>query len=190
MRFDGKHPEVGLCGLQCVPEDLDDVDHEERQGSSGGDWRLLGMHEVLQPLVLRGIAEDELDVEAQGIVFDNLGIGWGQIAAEQNGMGTSVRLDWTFAHHERGPKIYGTAYYAFDNSVLSVPLTRYIKSWGKHWGSELECSHHIQWQGQWRRVDAIAAALRHDHPESFRPVHVRCRTGETKRFGAFTKVVR
>ena len=28
------------------------------------------------------------------------------------------------------------------------------------------------------------------HPESFRPVQVRCRNGETKPFWAFTKVVR
>ena len=82
------------------------------------------------------------------------------------------------------------AHYAFDNGVLSLGLTRCIEYAGKHWVSELECSRHIQWQGQWRRVDAVAAALRHAHPESFRPVRVRCRNGETKSFLAFTKVVR
>jgi hypothetical protein len=82
------------------------------------------------------------------------------------------------------------ASYAFDNGVLSLELTRCIEHAGKHWVSELECSRHIQWQGQWRRVDAVAADLRHEHPASFRPVRVRCRNGETKALWAFTKVVR
>jgi hypothetical protein len=82
------------------------------------------------------------------------------------------------------------ANYAFDNGVLTVEVARCIEEAGKHWVSELECSRHLQWQGQWRRVDAVAAELRRDHRESFRPVQVRCRNGETKSFWAFTKVVR
>ena len=82
------------------------------------------------------------------------------------------------------------AHYAFDNGVLNLELTRCIEHAGKHWVSELESSRHIQWQGQWRRVDAVAEALRHAHPESFRLMRVRCRNGETKAFWAFTKVVR
>jgi hypothetical protein len=70
------------------------------------------------------------------------------------------------------------ASYAFDNGLLTLELTRFIESIGTHWGSELESSRHIQWQGQ--RVDAVAAALRHGHPERFRPVRVRCRNGDTK----------
>jgi hypothetical protein len=82
------------------------------------------------------------------------------------------------------------AHYAFDNGVLSLELTRVIESAGKHWVSELECSRHLQWQGQWQRVDTVAQALRQAHPESFRAVRVRCRNGETKAVWAFTKVVR
>jgi hypothetical protein len=82
------------------------------------------------------------------------------------------------------------AHYAFDHGVLSLELTRGIEQAGKHWVSELARSRHIHWQGQWRRVDAVAAELRCEHPESFRPVQVRCRHGETKSFLAFTKVVR
>jgi hypothetical protein len=82
------------------------------------------------------------------------------------------------------------AHYAFDNGLLTVELTHFIESVGKHWVSEVECSRHIQWQGQWRRVDAVATELRRDHPESFRPVRVRCRNGATKQYWAFTKVVR
>ena len=82
------------------------------------------------------------------------------------------------------------AHYAFDHGVLNLELTRGIEHAGKHWVSELESSRHIQWQGQWRRVDAVAGALRHAHPESFRLMRVRCRNGETKTFWAFTKVVR
>jgi hypothetical protein len=82
------------------------------------------------------------------------------------------------------------ANYAFDNGLLTWELARCIESVGQHWVSELECSRHIQWVGQWRRVDAVAAALRTEHPESFRPLEVRCRNGETKPFWVFTKVVR
>ena len=82
------------------------------------------------------------------------------------------------------------AHYAFDNGVLTLELTRGIESVDKHWVSEVECSRHIPGQGQWRRVDAVAAELRRKHPESFRLVRVRCRNGETKSFWVFTKVVR
>ena len=80
--------------------------------------------------------------------------------------------------------------YAFDKGVLTLELTRLIEGVGKHWVSELESSRHIQWFGQWRRVDEIAATLRQAHPESFRPVRVRCRNGDIKPFWVFTKVVR
>jgi hypothetical protein len=56
--------------------------------------------------------------------------------------------------------------------------------------SELESSRHIQWAGQWRRVDEIAATLCQQHAESFRLVRVRCRNGDTKHFWVCTKVVR
>ena len=82
------------------------------------------------------------------------------------------------------------AHYAFDNGVLTVELTGFIESVGKHWVSALESSRHIQWQGRWQRVDAVAAGLRRDHPDSFRPVRVRCRNGETKQCWVFTKVIR
>jgi hypothetical protein len=82
------------------------------------------------------------------------------------------------------------AHYAFDHGVLSLALSRAIERAGKHWVSELECSRHIHWQGQWHRVDTVAQELRQTHPESFRPVRVRCRNGKTKAFWVFTKVVR
>jgi hypothetical protein len=82
------------------------------------------------------------------------------------------------------------AHYAFDNGVLTVELTRLIEQHGKHWVSELECSRHINWRGQWRRVDHVAAELRGQHSESFRPVTVSCRNGKTQPYWVFTKVVR
>lgn len=80
--------------------------------------------------------------------------------------------------------------YAFDNGVLSLPLTQLIEQQGKHWVSELESSRLIQWHGQWRRVDEVAAELGQQHPESFRPLNVKLRRGEEKSFWAFTKTVR
>jgi hypothetical protein len=82
------------------------------------------------------------------------------------------------------------ANYAFDTGVLTVELTRLIERGGKHWVSEIECSRHINWQGQWRRVDAVATEIRAQHPESFRAVTVKRRNGEEKPYWVFTKVVR
>jgi len=82
------------------------------------------------------------------------------------------------------------AHYAFDNGVLCLPLTRLIEAHGKHWVSELESSRLLQWQGQWRRVDEVAAALRTQHPSSFRRLQVTGRNGDEKTFWVFTKAVR
>jgi hypothetical protein len=82
------------------------------------------------------------------------------------------------------------AHYAFDNGVLCLPLTRLIEAHGKHWVSELESSRLLQWQGQWRRVDEVAAELRTQHPTSFRRLQVTCRNGDEKTCWGFTKTVR
>lgn len=82
------------------------------------------------------------------------------------------------------------AHYAFDNGVLSLPLTQLIEQQGKHWVSELESSRLIQWQGQWRPVDKIAAELRQRHSESFHLRKVTLRSGKEKSFWVFTKTVR
>ena len=80
--------------------------------------------------------------------------------------------------------------YAFDQGVLTRPLTECIEASGKHWVSEIECSRLILWQGQWLRVDGVAQDLKTEHPESFRHKVVRCPNGETREIWAFTKVVR
>lgn len=82
------------------------------------------------------------------------------------------------------------AHYAFDNGVLTLELTCVIEAADKHWVSELECSRLIQWQGQWTRVGQLAAQLRQEHPESFRPLQVQGRNGDSKAVWAFSKVVR
>jgi hypothetical protein len=80
--------------------------------------------------------------------------------------------------------------YAFDNGVLTRELTKLIEERGKHWVSEIESSRHINWMGQWRRVDEVAEELRTRHPESFRYVKVKVRNGNEREYWAFTKVVR
>ena len=82
------------------------------------------------------------------------------------------------------------ANYAFDNGVLTRPLTQLIEQSGKHWVSEIECSRHILWLDQWQRVDEIAAELRGKHPESFRSLSVKIHNGACKSYWAFTKCVR
>ncbi len=78
------------------------------------------------------------------------------------------------------------ANYANDFGVLSLPLTQLIEKHGKHWVSELECSRNIFWSGEWRRIDGVAIQLRREHPESFRPVKVKCRNGSEKQLWGFT----
>lgn len=80
--------------------------------------------------------------------------------------------------------------YAFDHGVLTVDLTRLMEHSGKQWVSALECARHINWRGQWRRIDHVATAWREQHPESFRPVTITCRNGKEKQYWGFTKVVR
>jgi len=101
---------------------------------------------------------------------------------------TEVALKIVTQLEQEGP--FPTAPYAFDNGLLPLKRTRVIAGAGKHWVSELASSRHIHWQGQWRRVDAVVAALRHGHPESVRPGRVRCRNGDPKPYWAFTQVVR
>jgi hypothetical protein len=101
---------------------------------------------------------------------------------------TEVALEVVMQLEQEGH--FPAAPYAFDHGLLPLELPRFIAGAGKHWVRALESSRHIQWQGQWRRVDAVVAELRQAHPESVRPVRVRDRNGDTKPYWAFTKVVR
>jgi hypothetical protein len=85
---------------------------------------------------------------------------------------------------------FPAAQYAFDNGVLTRELTQVIENAGKHWVSEIESSRHINWTGQWRRVEDVASELRTQHPESFRSLTVTGRNGQERVYWAFTKVVR
>jgi len=85
---------------------------------------------------------------------------------------------------------YRQADYAFDQGVLSRPLTCLIESVDKHWVSEIERTRLILWNGQWQQVQKVAEPLKHTHPESFRLKKVRCRNDEIRQLWAFTKVVR
>lgn len=85
---------------------------------------------------------------------------------------------------------FPNADYAFDQGILSRPLTEVIEESGKHWVTEIERSRNLMWNGQWQRVERIAEELKTNHPESFSHKLVRCRHGEQREIWAFTKVVR
>jgi hypothetical protein len=80
--------------------------------------------------------------------------------------------------------------YAFDHGLCTLALPRFLERVGKHGGSEVEGARPLPGEGQWQRVDTVAAALRPAPPERVRPVTGRCRNGERKPDGVFTKVVR
>jgi hypothetical protein len=86
--------------------------------------------------------------------------------------------------------LYPQADYAFDQGVLSHPLTVVIASAGKHWVSEIEKTRLILWRDQWQQVQQVAEQLRQQHRESFVHKHVRCRNQEMREIWAFSKVVR
>jgi len=85
---------------------------------------------------------------------------------------------------------FPNADYAFDQGVLSHPLTEVIEGAGKHWVTEIERSRNILWQNRWQRVDVVEKELRTNHPESFRHKSVRCRNGEYRDIYAFSKTIR
>ena len=85
---------------------------------------------------------------------------------------------------------FPNADYAFDQGVLSRPLTELIEASDKHWVTEVERSRNIMWGGQWQRVERVAEQLKTSHPESFRHKIVSCRNQEKKEIWAFSKVVR
>ena len=85
---------------------------------------------------------------------------------------------------------FPNADYAFDQGVLSHPLTEMIEAHKKHWVTEIERSRNVMWDGQWQRVEQVETILKTNHPESFRHKLVRCRNGEKREIWAFTKVIR
>jgi hypothetical protein len=86
--------------------------------------------------------------------------------------------------------LYPQADYAFDQGVLSHPLTTLIELVGKHCVSELEKTRLILWNGQWQQVQTIAEGLKQAHRESFQSKMVRCRNNEIREIWFFSKVVR
>ena len=85
---------------------------------------------------------------------------------------------------------YPQADYAFDQGVLTRPVTALIEAKGKYWGSEIERTRLIMWDHTWHQVQYVSQQLKETHPESFRYKKVRCRNGEYREIWAFTKVVR
>ena len=84
-----EYTEDGLPRWPTLAQDKGEIDHEESQVGRLSDGGLFDIHEVLQPPVLLGVTEGELDLEPQGIVVDDLCVRQVEITAEQNGVGAS-----------------------------------------------------------------------------------------------------
>jgi len=85
---------------------------------------------------------------------------------------------------------FPTADYAFDNGVLNLELTQLIEERGKEWVSQLEISRRVYWKGEWRRVEDLAEELKTHHPETFRRIEYRNRSGKLEVAWVFSKSVR
>jgi hypothetical protein len=101
-----------------------------------------------------------------------------------------TEIAWDIVQQLEEAGQFPPAHDAFDTGVLHLKLTRDLERRGKHGVSEVEGSRHIQGSGKWQRVDQVAAELKQEHPESFRPITVPCRNREKKPYWAFTKTVR
>ena len=101
---------------------------------------------------------------------------------------TEIAVDIVHQIEEEGK--FPDADYAFDQGVLSRPLTQLIEEKGKHWVTEVERSRNIMWNGKWQRVDQVALELKTNYPQSFRHKSVKCRNQQSREIWAFSKVVR
>jgi len=79
---------------------------------------------------------------------------------------------------------------AFDHGVLTVGVTHGLERPGQPGVREVACARHSLWQGQWRRMEAGAAAVRHTAPQRLRRFPGLGRSGETKTVWAFPKTIR
>lgn len=101
---------------------------------------------------------------------------------------TEIAVDVVQQIEEEGH--FPEADYAFDNGVLTIHLTRLIEEKGKRWTSELEKSRHINWKGQWCRIDEVANELKEQHPQAFRRIKYQTRAGENRVCWGFSKSLR
>jgi hypothetical protein len=101
---------------------------------------------------------------------------------------TEIAVDVVRQIEDEGP--FPEADYAVDNGVLSLNLTRLIEERDQYWTSELEASRHLNWRGEWRRIDEVAAELKEQHPQSFRRIEYQTGAGETTIGWGFSQAVR
>jgi hypothetical protein len=64
---------------------------------------------------------------------------------------------------------YPQADYAFDQGVLTHPLTQLIESSGKHWVSEIEVTRLILWDNQWQQVHSCSRVIETRASREFSP---------------------
>lgn len=98
-------PEVGFQvqyaafrkGLTKIAQQhLGKVEHEQRQVEGIGQRDFFDVHEIFQAPILFGIPEIELDLKAQTVKVDDLGIGKFQVTGEQVDIGQGTRIEIGF----------------------------------------------------------------------------------------------
>src|SRR5437870_13833816 len=81
-RLEIVHTELWPVGSQGMHHGMGDIDHEHSQIRTIINWDPIDHHEILQAPILFGIAEIELDLEAQPIIVNYLSIGKLQVTTE------------------------------------------------------------------------------------------------------------
>src|SRR5690606_39735135 len=82
--------EGGIILTEGTQKQLADIDHKEREVGGIGDRCLLNIHKILQAPVLFGVAEIELQLEAQAVVVNELLMAQVQVGAKENDMSASL----------------------------------------------------------------------------------------------------
>jgi hypothetical protein len=81
------------------------LDHEHRQIRTIVNWDPIDHHEILQAPILFGIAEIELDLEAQPLIVNYLIIGKLQGTTEEHDMSNRLGFQIGFHHHDNVEQI-------------------------------------------------------------------------------------
>ena len=101
MGLEVKNAEIRFALAVRLEQHREEVDHEESEIDGVGDSLLRDIHEILQSPILFGIAEVELNLEAQAVIIDQLPRRQAQVGAEQQDMRPFAVLTVRFDQHHQ-----------------------------------------------------------------------------------------
>src|SRR5258706_11619340 len=99
VRFQIEHADRRVARADVLQHPFNQVDHEQRQVGSIRYTGRIGDHEILQPPILFGVAEVELQLETYPVIVDQGCEGQRQITTEQDDLRLCLRRQIGFDDH-------------------------------------------------------------------------------------------